>query len=701
MALTIDELQIEIQAKAAEASSGIEALTTSLGALKRTVNKSLIGKLGELSSALDSIKAPITVNMNVKGMDELKSAVNAATADASANMDRIKASTEQAAGSFETISSEATKVKNELKSTGDAAGDAGKKLKEVGESAKKGAGGLNKFVSSLKRIALYRAIRFILKNITSAIKEGTQNLVRYSAAIGGIDASRANETMSRFASMGMQVKNTLGAALMPVLKALMPVIQTIANWFMTAANAVNQFLAAISGATSFTKAKEVWVDYAEGLDGAANAADNLKNAVLGMDELNVLAPTGGIKSLVPDYSDMFEEVEVDDKISAFADKIKPILTWVKENLETIKWVALGIGTAMLLWKVGPALISGIGWLLSNLPIILGTATLIYGAFDAIANGVDWNNLTFMISGMAAAVAGLALVFGTTAAGIGLIVGGIALLAIGFMDITKNGLNLQNTLLILAGTFSTGLGMSLLTGSIIPLVIAGLALVVGGIVDIINNGVTLENSLLVISGIMLTTVAIAIKAVISGMATLGITIGLVGLAVASLVGAFLYISSVWDMLSGLEKAATIFTGLAAAVLAAALAIAVFHAAWSVGLAVGIIVGALAAVTVAFASVKNDIDKTASTGVSQNVGRGYPAPSSPSPNAYMPQYQASTHGGVTAQSNQQPSMDSKEIISLLQQLVSKDTNLYVDGARLNQALDPHQQQYGAQRGTVLVR
>ena len=137
MAVTIDELQIEIQAKGAESASGIDKLTTSLGALKSMINKSLVGKLESLSSALDGIKAPITVNMNVKGMEQLKKSVQEATANIPANvsnitptvdgsavaseMGKIKASTEQAAGGFTTITSEATRAKQELKSAGNAA----------------------------------------------------------------------------------------------------------------------------------------------------------------------------------------------------------------------------------------------------------------------------------------------------------------------------------------------------------------------------------------------------------------------------------------------------------------------------------------------------------------------------------------------------------------------------------------------------
>jgi hypothetical protein len=413
MALTIDELQIEIQAKGAEASSGIEALTTSLSALKRTVNKSLIGKLGELSSALDSVKAPITVNMNVKGMDELKSAVNAATVDASANMGKIKASTEQAAGGFTTITSEAKRAKQELKSAGNAAGEAGKNLKEAGASAKRGASGLNKFVSSLKRIALYRAIRFILKNITSAIKEGTQNLVQYSAAIGGIDASRANATMSQFASIGMQVKNTIGSALMPVLNALMPVIQTLANWFIIAANAVNQFFAAISGASMWTKAKEYAVDYADGLGKAAGAASDLKNAMLGIDELNVISPPGGGGgggAGALDYGEMFEEIPINQNLADLALKIKDIFfDWEDLTLnDIIEKIVVGLGIvtgAIIGWTVG-----GVGGAAIGAVIGAGLGLLIASLLPDFSD-LSAKDIQSLIAGAIGAVTGFVVGFG--------------------------------------------------------------------------------------------------------------------------------------------------------------------------------------------------------------------------------------------------------------------------------------------------
>jgi DNA repair exonuclease SbcCD ATPase subunit len=203
--MNIDQLQIEIQARSVEAANEIDTLTTSLGALKKMINKSLIGKLSNLSDVLGSISAPITVNMNVKGMEQLKKSVQDATdgvrvdaggSAAAAEMGKISGSAESTADALRQIKSAATGAKSKLdgmspsvdKLSGDfaklkaeaarlgytlkdtkdlqalrkSAKDAGYSLEKIGDSAKKSASGLGKFAASLKRIALYRFVRFIL-----------------------------------------------------------------------------------------------------------------------------------------------------------------------------------------------------------------------------------------------------------------------------------------------------------------------------------------------------------------------------------------------------------------------------------------------------------------------------------------------------------------------------------------------------------
>ena len=177
-----------------------------------------------------------------------------------------------------------------------------------------------------------------------------------------------------------------------------------------------------------------------------------------------------------------------------------------------------------------------------------------------------------------------------------------MLVIGFIDINKNGLNLQNTPCLFWrhdchwpwNVDADGFRYTASCRGACPLV--------GGIVDIINNGVSLENSLLVIAGIMTITLVLAIKAVTAGMTTLGITIGLVGLAIAALVGAFLYISSVWDQMSGFGAVCDDIYRSCSRNSCLCACCRRIPCIVVMGIAVAGIVGAIAAVAVAFASVQ---------------------------------------------------------------------------------------------------
>ena len=213
-------------------------------------------------------------------------------------------------------------LSKKLGSLVDTAGKAAKSVYNLGKtivSATLGLGkyksGLSKVVDAFKRIVFYRAIRSAIREITQGFKEGTDNLYQYSRAIGNVDASHAVSTMNELATVSLYVKNSLGAMVMPILQALVPIVTAVANAFVTAANAVNQFFHALKGETVFTKAKKYAVDYAEGLDKAAGSAKELKKQTFGFDELNIFnAPSGGGGGGgdAMDYSQMFEEADVSD-----------------------------------------------------------------------------------------------------------------------------------------------------------------------------------------------------------------------------------------------------------------------------------------------------------------------------------------------------------------------------------------------------
>lgn len=222
-----------------------------------------------------------------------------------------------------------------------------KELKTVDKTASSAArGGLGKFFKSIVRIAGYRAIRSALKAITSSFREGVQNIALYSQAIGGVDASKANEVMSAYASMGAQIKNSLGAAVMPLLANLLPVIQKVADMFMDAAEAVAQFFAALNGQTTYTAAnRDYWVDYAAGLDKSNKAAKELKRTILGFDEINALnSQSSGSSGSTTNYKDMF--VEKDNPLS---------YENAKKILDVIKLIGIGLAA----WKISSSVVNAL------------------------------------------------------------------------------------------------------------------------------------------------------------------------------------------------------------------------------------------------------------------------------------------------------------------------------------------------------
>lgn len=421
---TVETLEIEIKKSASDASNGIEGLVSALTQLKQSVSggaglkaavnqiKSLGTAINNVTGANDGLSTTLQTLQGIADIDfsnlrEAAKNVNAVAGAANAPRNAgTPANTTPSAAQAPNGNAEPQDIPQqtqELQERTNAVKKSGEAASKAGESAKKASSGfrslseaisktkIGQFVNSIGRIAMYRAIRSAIKGVTSAAKEGVQNLAKYSAAVNNTDASSANATMSEYASTLLQVKNSVGAAVMPVLTALLPVVNTIADAFINAANAVNQFLQALNGKSTFTKAKKNTVDYAKSLKGASGAAKELQKTLLGFDEINRLNDEnkgGGGGAAGADYSNMFEEAEV-------GGKIKETATWIKDHFDEILSVAESIGVAIAAWKLSSALLKGIS-LLSGLEIPKNISVGISLIFAGVAVAAD--NIANILSG---------------------------------------------------------------------------------------------------------------------------------------------------------------------------------------------------------------------------------------------------------------------------------------------------------------
>lgn len=234
-------------------------------------------------------------------------------------------------------------------------------IKSVKDYTKRLSGVLGGF----KRIVGYRMIRQIIKEISQAFQEGVKNLYGWSQLTGGEFA----RSMDSIATSLLYLKNSLGALVAPIVNALAPAIDFLADKIVGLLNLVNQLFAKLAGASYWTRAKKKATEYEDAVSGVGGAAKEALRYLAPFDELNVLPDNkdrgGGGGGSQSDYSDMFEDVtEFNEEISDFAASIRESITkgdWeglgttlgskVNELVDRIDFEGLGkrVGTGINAW----------------------------------------------------------------------------------------------------------------------------------------------------------------------------------------------------------------------------------------------------------------------------------------------------------------------------------------------------------------
>lgn len=164
-----------------------------------------------------------------------------------------------------------------------------------------------------------RSLFFLFRRLRAGVSEGIRNLAQFREG-----ANDTNKALSAMMSSMQYVKNAWGAAFAPIINAVVPWLSMLVDMLARAGNAFGAFMSALSGKSTFIRAKKVQQDYAKSLLGTAGAADKAKEALASYDKLEVIQQdnnSGG--GAANDINDMFEEVNVDDALP------KKILDWIQ------------------------------------------------------------------------------------------------------------------------------------------------------------------------------------------------------------------------------------------------------------------------------------------------------------------------------------------------------------------------------------
>lgn len=170
-----------------------------------------------------------------------------------------------------------------------------------------------------------RSVFVLFNRLRRAIKEGFGNLVLYS--------DETSQSVNMLKSSFGQLKNATAAAISPLFNAFAPALNYVIKLCVTATNYINQLFSALTGKSTWIKAKDYVNDWSDSVSGASKAA---KGALQPFDELNNLtSDTGsGGGGGASGAGDMFEDAQVETKFKELADKLKSIVEGIFAPLKT-------------------------------------------------------------------------------------------------------------------------------------------------------------------------------------------------------------------------------------------------------------------------------------------------------------------------------------------------------------------------------
>lgn len=258
------------------------------------------------------------------------------------------------------------KVANAFKLVATQAGKLFQKLTSGFRSGNKSAGSFgDRLLGLIKSVFVFNVISKAFQSMVSGVQDSTKKFTQYSSAFNGDISSLVNVLNT--------LKNAIAGAFAPILSVAIPYLVQLINYVTMAVNAVAQLLAALTGASTWSKATQQNQDYAASLDKVGGAAKKTAGALAKFDDLDVLQKqdnTGGGGGGAGAGS-MWEEVPVSDATKGLADKIKKLLAlddWselgkmiagkLTEMLMSIPWDTIQAAAAKLGKQLG-SLLNGI------------------------------------------------------------------------------------------------------------------------------------------------------------------------------------------------------------------------------------------------------------------------------------------------------------------------------------------------------
>lgn len=292
-----------------------------------------------------------------------------------------------------------------------------KSLEKINNTQKKSNSLISTMGSRFKSLALslliFNQISKAFRALTQSIKEGFTNLYEGNKHFkSSVDSLKASI---------LTLKNTLAAAFSPLVEIAIPYIQRFIEWLTSAINMVGQFIAALTGRKTYTRAiKQSAAASEEAAEATEEETEAMNKQLSPLDKLNVLTSENAKEKEKDDGLDteagaMFEEVPIDNKILDFLQKLKDFLAPIIDYAKKLKDVFMqgfwdGLGDWEYRWESIKDSIASI----KDSLIDIFTDPAVLAAADSWAQSV-----AYMLGSLAGSVASIGLTIATN------FIGGIA------------------------------------------------------------------------------------------------------------------------------------------------------------------------------------------------------------------------------------------------------------------------------------
>jgi phage-related protein len=296
-------------------------------------------------------------------------------------------------------------------------GDVAKKsIEKINKTQKKSIGLLGSFGKQLKSIIaatfIFNTIRKAFSSLINGIKEGFENLYEGN--------EKFKNSVNSLKASALTLKNSLASAFTPLVEIAIPYIQRFVEWITKAVNLMGQFIAALTGKKTYTKAIKMTADdLKEEAESAEEAEEATKGYLSPLDEINKYEEKKDKSKEKEkdklDPSNMFQEVPVDNKIFDFLQKIKDFLKPIIDYAQKLKDIFMqgfwdGLGDWKYRWESIKDSIASI----KDSLIDIFTDPAVLAAADRWAQSV-----AYMIGSLAGSMASIGLTIATN------LLGGIA------------------------------------------------------------------------------------------------------------------------------------------------------------------------------------------------------------------------------------------------------------------------------------